>query len=109
MVTEVFAMGSQPTPGGGGGLLSAMLPFIIIMGIFYVLILRPQRQKQREQQNMLAALKKGDRVVPSGGLHETVALVRDHTVSLKVADSVRVDVSRSAISRVAEDSKDAAA
>ena len=94
------------TPPSGGeapsGLQSIMgfLPLIAIVGIFYFLILRPQNKKQKETQKMLAALKKGDKIVTIGGIHGTIQTVRENTVIIRVDDNTKLEFSRSAISSV---------
>jgi preprotein translocase subunit YajC len=89
--------GAQAGPMGG---LMSFLPFILIIGIFYFLIIRPQNKKQKETQKMLSALKKGDRVVTIGGVHGTIQSVKESSVIVRVDDSCRIEFSRSAISGV---------
>ena len=83
-------------------MLVSMAPFVVIFAIFYFLIIAPQRKQQKETDQMLAALKRGDRVVTSGGLHGTVTDFKeaDKAVVLEVAPNVKVTVSRSAITTV---------
>ncbi|MDR0473863.1 MAG: preprotein translocase subunit YajC [Treponema sp.] len=76
------------------------LPLIAIVGIFYFLILRPQNKKQKETQKMLAALKKGDKVITIGGIHGTIQTVRESTVIIKVDDNTKLEFLRSAIGSV---------
>jgi preprotein translocase subunit YajC len=78
------------------GLLQ-LLPFVLIFGVFYVLLILPQQRQRRKTQEMLANLKSGDRVVTSGGIYGTIIGFRDNVVQLQVANQVRIDVSRSAI------------
>jgi len=106
MASPQGAEGAQPGPLGG---LMTFLPFIAIIAIFYFLIIRPQNKKQKETQKMLAALKKGDRVVTIGGIHGTIQNVKEQSVVVKVDDSTKIEFSRSAISSVeaaAKESKD---
>ena len=92
-------MGGQPAEGGGGGsAILGMLPFILMFLVLYLLILRPQIKKQKSHQKMIDELKKGDQVVTSGGIHWVVANIKDDVVVLKIADNVKVDLSRSAVS-----------
>jgi len=78
-----------------------ILPLMIGMfAIMYFLIIRPQQKQKRERENLLRAIKKGDRVVTSGGLYGTVVGLSEHTVTLKVADQVKLDFERSAIGRI---------
>ena len=68
----------------------------------YFLLIRPQQKQKREREAMLAAVKKGDRVVTSSGLHGTVLNLNEHTVTLRVADQVKLEFDRSALGRVVE-------
>lgn len=85
---------------GAGGLIGSFLPLILIIGIFYFLIIRPQSKKRKETEKMLASIKKGDKVVTIGGVHGIVQNVRDTTVIIKVDDNVKMEFLRSAISSV---------
>ena len=86
-------------------LTSSLLMFVLIILIFYFLIYRPQKKRDKEAKAMLAAMKKGDKVVTIGGIHGTIVTVKDKTVVIKVDDSARIEFSKEAISSVI--SKDA--
>lgn len=90
------------SPGGGG--VESALPTLLLFGamfaIFYFLLIRPQQRQRREREAMLSSVKRGDRVVTNGGLHGTVIGLNEHTVVLKVADQVKLEVDRLAIARV---------
>jgi preprotein translocase subunit YajC len=86
--------------------LMSLLPFVALIAIFYFLILRPQNKKQKETQKMLAALKKGDKIVTIGGIHGTIQLIKEQTVIVKVDEDTKVEFSRSAISTVVTASKE---
>ncbi|MGN1163195.1 MAG: preprotein translocase subunit YajC [Candidatus Ornithospirochaeta sp.] len=86
-------------------LTSSLIMFAAIILIFYFLIYRPQKKRDKEAKAMLAAMKKGDKVVTIGGIHGTVVTVKDKTVVIKVDDSARIEFSKEAISSVT--SKDA--
>ena len=77
--------------------LMQLVPIVLIFGIFYFLLIAPMRKRQKALQQMIEEIKKGDSVVTSGGLHGEVAAVLDDAVLLKVADNVRVKISKSAI------------
>jgi len=82
-----------------GGALVQLLPFVLIFGIFYFLLILPQQRQRRRTQEMLANLKTGDRVVTSGGIYGTIVGFRDSSVvHLQVASQVKIEVARSAIS-----------
>ena len=87
-----FAEGASPSP------LIQFLPFIFVFAIFYFLLIAPMRKRQKALQAMIAALKKGDKVVTNGGLYGEVAALQEDTVILKLAENVKVKVARSAIS-----------
>jgi preprotein translocase subunit YajC len=70
---------------------------VAIFAIFYFLLIAPQRKRQKKHQEMLAALKKGDEVVTSGGIHGTVAAVDDRVVHLKIADQVKIKIDRGSV------------
>jgi preprotein translocase subunit YajC len=94
------------TGGGFGSLVSSFVPFILIIGIFYLLIIRPQNKKQKDTQKMLSNLKKGDRIVTIGGVHGTIQSVKESSVIVKVDEYTKMEFSRSAISNVDASAKD---
>ncbi len=89
-------------PGGEGplGMLMSFLPFILIIVVFYFLILRPQQKRQKERQNLLNSLKKGDKVITAGGIHGTVEAITDTMVTVRIADNVNVNLERSSIATI---------
>jgi preprotein translocase subunit YajC len=97
-----YAMGGGGTGGAGGqgGGLGAFLPLILMFAIFYFLLIRPQQKKAKQHKLLLADLKKGDRVVSSGGLHGVVTGLTDDVVTMEVAPKVRVKVSRGSIAGI---------
>jgi preprotein translocase subunit YajC len=98
MVDLAYASFGAPAGGGSGW---EFFPFLAAMiAIFYFLIIRPQQRQRRERENLLRAVKKGDRVVTTSGLHGTIVGLSEHTVTLKVADQVKLDFDRAAIGRI---------
>ena len=91
----VLAMGT-PAQGAPSAWVQLM-PFALVLGIFYFVILLPMKRKQQKVQPFLAALKVGDRVVTSGGIYGTITRVGDQSVQVQVADKVRVEISRNAV------------
>ncbi len=89
-------------PGGDGGVASspiaAILPFVLIFILFYFLILRPQQKQQREKQELLKNLKRGDSVITVGGIYGRILNVAEDIVTLEIAKGVNVRVSRGSIS-----------
>ena len=84
-------------PQGGGSPLAPLIPLVLMIGIFYFIIVLPMRRRQKKVQEFLTALKVGDQVVTSGGLHATVTRVNEKTLQIEIAERVRVDIARSAI------------
>ena len=100
-----FAMAPSPGQGGGGGWrdLLGMAPlFVGMFAIMYFVMIRPQQKQRREREAMLKTLKKGHRVVTTSGLHATITGLAEHTVTLRIADQVRVEYDRLSIGRVVE-------
>ena len=92
--------GSAGSMSTSGGLLGTFIPFLLIIVIFYLFLIRPQNKKQKETQKMLDALKKGDKVITIGGIHGTVSSVKENTVIVKVDDDCKLEFNRTAISSV---------
>lgn len=84
-------------------LLVSVIPFVLIIGIFWLFIIRPQNKKQKETEKMINALKKGDKVVTIGGIHGVVSAAKEKTVVVKVDDGVSIEFNRSAIAAVVVD------
>ena len=87
-------------PSSTMGLLGTIVPFLLIILIFYFFMIRPQNKKQKETEKMLNALKKGDKVITIGGIHGVVSSVKEKTVILKVDDDCKIEFNRTAISSV---------
>jgi len=100
MVDYAYAAAQSPSGQGGGSAMVQLAFFAAIFAIFYFLLIRPQQKQKRERETMLSAVKPGDRVVMSSGLHGTVVKLSDNAVTLKVADQVRLEFDRSAIGRI---------
>jgi preprotein translocase subunit YajC len=91
---------AQQGGDAGGGMVSTVVMFALIIFIFYFMIIRPQSKRQKERQKMLEAMKKGDKIVTSGGLHGKIIGMEDKTVLVEIADNVKVKVEKSAVSAV---------
>lgn len=101
----MFPLATQPG-GGAGGLISFLVPLIIMFAVFYFLLIRPQKKKQQTRNNMLNALQKGDKIVTIGGLHGTIMELTDDIVVLRVNDVTKLTFDRNAIShRIDSESK----
>jgi len=96
-----YALGSGGSGGGGqGGGFGAFVPLILMFAIFYFLLIRPQQKKAKLHKAMLAAVKKGDKVVSAGGLHGVITGIADDVITMEIAPKIRVKVSRGSISGV---------
>ena len=102
-MNAIALMASDPAAGGSMG--ATLITFVLIILIFYFLIIRPQKKRDKEAKAMIDAMKKGDRVVTIGGIHGTIVAVREQTVVVKVDDSARIEFSKSAISSVSSKDK----
>lgn len=83
-----------------GSMIGSLIPFILIIVIFYFFMIRPQNKKQKETERMLNALKKGDKIITIGGIHGTISSVHEKTVIVKVDDNTKMEFNRTAISTV---------
>ena len=88
---------AQPADGQQGDALFQLLPLVLIFVIFYFLLIAPARRKQKKHQEMLQALKAGDKVITNGGIFGTVVGVTDRVVQLRISDQVKIDVARQAV------------
>jgi preprotein translocase subunit YajC len=93
-VATVLAMG---TPPDGGSPWLQLVPFVLVLAIFYFIILLPMRRKQQKIQEFLSSLKVGDRVITTGGIYGQVTRLGDTSVQLQVADKIRIEVARASI------------
>jgi preprotein translocase subunit YajC len=100
MVDFAYAAALAPSGQGSGSMMVQLAFFAAIFAIFYFLLIRPQQKQKRERETMLSAVKPGDRVVMSSGLHGTVVKLSEQAVTLKVADQVRLEFDRTAIGRI---------
>ncbi|MBC8432152.1 MAG: preprotein translocase subunit YajC [Desulfobacterales bacterium] len=95
MTSIAYAMGQGGALGGqqAGG-FSSFIPLILMFVIFYFLLIRPQQKKSKEHREMISNIKQGDRIVTSGGIHGRVTAVGETTMTLEIADKVRVKLAR---------------
>jgi preprotein translocase subunit YajC len=84
--------------GGMGGLLGGLMPFLLIFGVFYFLIIVPQRKRQKALSDMVSTLKPGDKVVTSGGIYATIKQVKEKSLLVMSADKSLLEISRSSVS-----------
>lgn len=92
--------GGQGGAGGAGGMITSLLPLILIFVIFYFLLIRPQQKKSKEHKQMLENLKKGDKVITSGGIYGVIEGVGSNTITLKIAENVKVKFGKGYVAAV---------
>src|ERR1051325_6065844 len=91
-------------PSGSGGQqadpIMQFLPLVLIVAVFYFFIIRPQKKRQKERQELVNKMEKGDKVVTSSGIHGKVAALEDNTILVEVADNVKLRFEKSAVTTV---------
>ena len=101
MTMAAFMMSVQAAPAarpqGGASFITALVPFILVFVIFYLLIVMPQKNRQKKHQNMVEQLKPGDQIITSGGIYGTIMGVQPDRIELKVAANVKIDITKSAV------------
>lgn len=97
LTTEVA---ETTTTGGAQGLVSSLVFFGLMLGLFYLMLIRPQQKQQKQRQEMLGNLKKGDRVITIGGIYGEIVKISDDDVTLKIADNVSIRVTKGGVGRV---------
>jgi len=101
MVSEAFAMASNPGAQQGNP-YSGIIMLVIMFAIFYFLLIRPQQKRAKEHRQLIEALKVGDQVVTAGGIHGKIAAVQESAVTVEVAAGVKIKLNRSSIVAVVE-------
>ena len=96
----MMAQGAAPAQGGLAGMGGMLLPMVIVFGIFYFMMIRPQQRKEKERMKTIAELRAGQRIMFGGGIIGTVSEVREHTFLVEVASKVSIEIARGAVSRV---------
>ncbi|MCG2760000.1 MAG: preprotein translocase subunit YajC [Candidatus Delongbacteria bacterium] len=100
-----FVAMSQSPEGQGGG-FAGMIPFILIIFVVYFLMIRPQSKKAKHHKNMLAELKKGDKIVTIGGIFGSIIQVKDKSFSVKIANNTEIEILKSSVAEVINDTKE---
>ena len=88
----------------GGGIGSFFVPLIFIFIIMYFVLFRPQIKRQKEQAKLVSSVKTGDRVITASGIHGMISNVKDRTVIVKIADNVKIEMEKSAVTNVLKES-----
>lgn len=101
MITIFLAQTQSAAPAGGAANpIASFIPIILIFVIMYFVLFRPQMRRQKEQTRLVSALKTGDRVVTASGIHGMITNVKDTTVTVKVADNVKIEMEKTAVTNV---------
>jgi preprotein translocase subunit YajC len=100
-IAYAMGAGGAGAQGGAGG-FAGIVPLILMFVIFYFLLIRPQQKKTKEHRAMIGNLKKGDRIVTAGGLHGRITGVSESTLTVEIAEKVRVKVNRASVSALAQ-------
>jgi preprotein translocase subunit YajC len=102
----MLAFWAIPLQGGGSGsfLGNQLVLMLIIFAVFYLIVIRPMRRKQQETEAMLGKLKSGDQVLTTGGIYGTVVGVNEDRVQLRIADQVKIQVQKSAVTQLVQES-----
>lgn len=101
MLLFLLAQTAASSPAAAGpNPITSFIPLILIFVIMYFLLFRPQMRKQKEQQRVVSALKTGDKVVTAAGIHGMISNVKETTVILKVADNVKIEIEKTAVTNV---------
>jgi preprotein translocase subunit YajC len=87
----------QAAAASGPSMLTNLLPFLLIIVVFYFFMIRPQMKRQKELRKFRESLKKGDKVVTTGGIYGTVAEIKDDAIVVEIADNVKVKIDKSAV------------
>ena len=102
-VADTAAAGEMPAAAGAAEMISMLLPLVLMFAIFYFMLIRPQKKKDKKVKEMLAALKPGDRICTIGGIYGTITGIKDDTIELAVSnENTKLVVARWAIRNVEE-------
>lgn len=104
MTSIAYAMAPPAGGGSGAGGFASFVPLILMFVIFYFLLIRPQQKKAKQHREMINNLKKGDRIVTSGGLYGRIVGLDGDAISLEIADKVRVKIGRGYVGSMLQDS-----
>src|SRR5262245_32278271 len=96
-MTVVALLLAMAAPPDGGSPWLQLVPFVLVLGIFYFIILLPMKRKQQKVQEFLDGLKVGDRVITTGGIYGQVTRLSDQSVQLQIADKIRIEVAKASI------------
>ena len=102
-IAYAMATGGGAAAAGDANPLVSFLPFILIIGVFYFLIIMPQRKKEQEHKKMLDSLKRGDKVITNGGIYGKVVNIKENKVTIEIADGVEINILKTSIGNKAKE------
>lgn len=108
MTGIAYAMGQGGAAGQGAGGFGGLIPIVLMFVIFYFLLIRPQQKRNKEHKEMITNLKKGDRIITNGGIYGRITGLDETTLTVEIADRVRVKVVRGNVSALAQNAAPAA-
>ena len=95
-----YAMGPSQGSAGPGGAIGSLVPLVLIFVIFYFLLIRPQQKRAKEHKNMIENLKKGDKIITTGGVYGVIESIGTNTATVKIAENVKVKFGKAYIGAV---------
>lgn len=95
-----FMQQSKPASQPQGSFITALLPFILVFVIFYLLIIMPSRKKQKKHKEMVEALKPGEKIVTTGGIYGTIMGVKPDRLEIKISSNVKIEITKSAVGAI---------
>ncbi len=99
--SALMTISDQAQGGAGqGNFMTALIPFILVFVIFYLLIIMPSRKKQKKHQQMVEKLKAGDKIVTSGGIYGTVMGTKEDRIEVKISSNVKIDITKNSVAAI---------
>jgi len=104
-MTHLFFLAEATADAPQGNFLLSMAPLLIIFALFYFMLIRPQQRRQKEHAQLVSGIQTGDKVITSSGIHGIIANVKDRTVIVKIAENVKIEMDRAAITTIERDTE----
>jgi preprotein translocase subunit YajC len=105
-IETAYAMGSSGDSAQGAGQFSSLILMAVIFGIFYFIMIRPQQKKMKDHKKLVDAIKKGDRIIMSSGIYGTVDNMTPQTLTIKIAEGVKIKIGRASVATVLKDGEE---
>jgi preprotein translocase subunit YajC len=91
---------------GGPSFMTSIIFIVLLFVIFYFLMIRPQQKKQKQHQDMVKSLRKGDKIITNGGVYGIVSDVKEHMVVLKISENVKIELVKNAVATIVDKRED---